>query len=158
MDGQQYVRQNGLWVPIIGFPEAPSDGNQYARQDGGWVEVVHDWQSEYMFNDTLVEPPGSGQIRFNALDQTTATRIWVSGFNSAGNDTLEYLGDVNEQSGISIQDKDNSANNQTYNVTGAGVLKANYYEFPVVWVRGGLPLLAQRVMLTIGAHAPPPQR
>ncbi len=43
-DGQQYVREGGIWKPVSipqqGIQEAPVDGKQYVRKAAGWSEVI----------------------------------------------------------------------------------------------------------------------
>ena len=133
----------------VGIEEAPNDGYSYVRRNGQWEVLVQMWTGDYMFNDTLVEPPGAGQLRLDTLDQTVATKIWMSGMSAPGNDILFYLESLDETRGLYLQDKDNSTLNQTYNITGPAVVKGGYVELPVVWSKGNSPLASQRILVTI---------
>ena len=47
LDGQQYARENGGWLPTAIRLDAPSDGQIYGRQDADWVVVEQPLASDY---------------------------------------------------------------------------------------------------------------
>lgn len=58
LDGQQYARENGGWLPTAIRLDAPSDGEIYGRQDADWVVVQQPLASDYPPLMDGVEDPG----------------------------------------------------------------------------------------------------
>lgn len=106
---------------------------------------------EWSFNNTVAEPPGGGQIRINNADQTLATVMWISGTTAPGVDAINLLKfHIEEDGRLYLQDKDNSAKWQAYEVAGPIVDEGTYIEVPIIWDQGGEPVPdGQRALLSV---------
>jgi hypothetical protein len=104
---------------------------------------------EYIFNATTVEPPTASHVRFDNIDQTLATKVWINKQTADAIDANRALIAIDELYGIYLQDKDDSSCNMSYNVTGKVIDKGVYVELPVTFIKGEAPLLEQHVLLSI---------
>ncbi|HEX6825738.1 MAG TPA: hypothetical protein VF077_05410 [Nitrospiraceae bacterium] len=105
---------------------------------------------DYSYSDNTSPPPGSGQIRFDTADQTLATKLYIHDLTSPGNDATVILNSVDATYELFIQDKDNSARYQNYNVVGDSISQGTYFEIPIAWLEGGTALPAgQRVFVML---------
>lgn len=146
---QQLDEDDGM--ASSGIEEAPLDGKPYVRMDGVWVEQPLSMSEiyEFMFNETLAEPPSSGQVRMDNADQTQTTKIWLSNTTATSVDVGVTLDLIEPGWIIAIQDKDQSIKRQSYYVRDPIARKAGYIELTVQRRAGQDPLVAQRVMILI---------
>jgi hypothetical protein len=134
--------------------DAPSDGNTWGRLNGAWAEVGGGagggtTSYEYTFNVNTTEPPGSGTLRLNNANQTLATIMWPHGTSAPGADVINGLRQIKAGSVVYIQDKDNSAAWQEYNVTADAIVETGYVEIGIAWTKGGTAVPAQRILLGV---------
>lgn len=105
---------------------------------------------EYLFNNTLAAPPGAGQMRLNALDQTTATLLWLDDDQATGGSLGPLFVKMKTGDRFYCQEKDNDTRWQRYELIADAVDADGYVEFPVVWLDGGgAPLPEQRVSIAL---------
>jgi hypothetical protein len=84
-------------------------------------------------NSTVVTGIASGDIRFNTVDRTLSTLVWVSHKDDYGNDVERFIGTMPEGSQILIQDKSNSTNYILYETTGTiTTVVGSHVAIPVV--------------------------
>lgn len=113
---------------------------------------------EYSFNGTTTQPPSSGQVRLNNANQTLATLMWVSHMTPEGVDVGNIASTFKAGTKVYIQDKDNSARWQQYELTADATAKGTYTEFAIEWLEGGDPVPEQRckvMFLSQGTPGPP---
>lgn len=104
---------------------------------------------EWMFNATITEPPGSGQVRLNNANQTLATKVWIHNVTAPGVDAGNVLRQAKMGEQIYIQEKDNAAAWQLYDVLADAIDRTGYVEIAVAWHGGGTALPAQRCLVQI---------
>lgn len=132
-----------------GLVAPPSDGRLYGMKNAAWVLIPQSQVMEYSYNDTVAQPPAGGQVRFNNINPTAATLMWISGVTAPGAATLTVLKQLGNGIGLYVQDKDDSARWAAYNVMGNAVDKGTYVEVPVQFVQGlGTLPAGQRVTIT----------
>lgn len=87
---------------------------------------------DYRYNDGLVAPPASGDVRFDAAYPYSAvTTLWISRFDNGGNDqrTLFLLRRPDER--IRIEDHDNADTFATFTILAAPVDSGDHVTFSV---------------------------
>jgi hypothetical protein len=100
--------------------------------------------------------PGNGYLLWNNATQTSATSIIVSHLNDDDTDLELLLGFIVSGQKLFIQDRDESANNQVWTIsgtptlTGAGTSEA-YYTFPVTLVSSEGSAFTNNHQLIFGA-------
>ena len=114
---------------------------------------------DYSYNGSIVSPPAGGQVRLNAADQVSTTVLFISPVTAPGNDASILLRVVTTGDTILLQDKDNAARFQSFNVAAPAIDTGTFFEVPVAWAKGGELLPAgQRVFLLLSsAGVPGPQ-
>ena len=110
---------------------------------------------DYMLSTATASPPGGGQARFDAANQTLATKLWLHSITAPGNDAHIVLLAIRSGDTIIVQDKDASAKHQQYLVSGNPVDNGTWVEFPVTWQSGGDPVPAQRVFVIVRSAGEP---
>jgi hypothetical protein len=85
-------------------------------------------------NSTGQSDPGTGKIRYNHADQHLATAFYVDWITTDGFDAHLFFMLTTPAQEIVIQDKDLANNNQTFKVTGPGILYPDWLELPVEFV------------------------
>lgn len=134
--------------------DAPADGRQYGRANNDWTEVIAQSYGNYfnyMFNATVGAPPAAGTIRLNNATQTAATQIF---FNYTTNDSIAvniktyFTNRVKVGDTIYMQDKDDPAKWQMYQVNAAFTDNTTYATIPVTWLAGGSALTAARIIVS----------
>lgn len=96
------------------------------------------FSSEYMLSDLTTDPPGTGEVRLNNADQSSATSIYLSGFTADGTDVLNFWRLISTIDRVLLQTKGNSAQYQVYNASAPPLIVVNsYVEIPVIWSSGG---------------------
>ena len=84
-------------------------------------------------NSTVVAGIASGDIRFNTVDRTLSTLVWVSHQDDYANDVERFIGTMPEGSQILIQDKSDSTNYILYETTGViTTVVGSHVAIPVV--------------------------
>lgn len=104
---------------------------------------------DYMFATAITAPPTGTSVRLNNATPASATKMWVTKQTYDGIDITNFLNQVSVGDRLTIQDRDDTTMVQRYDITGAPVVQSTYVEFPIVWVSGNLPLVAQRMILAI---------
>lgn len=104
---------------------------------------------DYMFATAITAPPTGTTVRLNNATPASATKMWVTKQTYDGIDVTNFLNQVVSGDRLTIQDRDDTTMVQRYDVTGAPVVQSTYIEFPIVWVSGGSPLFAQRMILAV---------
>jgi len=100
--------------------------------------------------------PGNGYLLWNNATQTSATSIIVSHLNDDDTDLELLLGFLVSGQKIFIQDRDESANNQVWTISGAPTLtgagtSTAYYTFPVTLVSSAGTAFTNNHQLIFGA-------
>ena len=111
-------------------------GIQGATGDTGPQGVPGQSSSFYNYktditNQTPVPPIASGKVRWNAVNTTTATKLYVSVFDDVGDDLEILLGNLGAGDTLIIQDQNVSANKQEWDITGATVTSGLMVEYDV---------------------------
>jgi hypothetical protein len=97
---------------------------------------------EYNYSNTTSNAdPGPGFLRFNSLDLSTATTLYLDFLDVASANCFNYLQTIDDStSGVKgtfkIEDK---ANNQVYaffSITGAHSHPTDYFQVPIAWING----------------------
>jgi hypothetical protein len=108
-------------------------------------------EGEWSYINTITAPPSSGQVRFNNAVQANVTKLWISRTTATNADATNMLTSIMAGNELHIEDRDEASKWQAYSVTGAAIPQATYFEYPVVWVRGGSDLPQQRVIIDVRA-------
>ena len=86
--------------------------------------------------DTLTSvgpPPSSGLIIYsNIVTQTASTDLYVSNYNSTGEDVAIFLGLLIAGNSLVLQDANNNLNFQSWTLTGPVVFNSTYVTIPVI--------------------------
>ncbi len=83
-------------------------------------------------------PPPASNIRWNQAAQTTATLLYLSHIDDAGDDVERILEQCNTGSTVLVQDRNQSGNFQNFVLTGPAVnTTGSYVTFPVSFLNGG---------------------
>jgi hypothetical protein len=108
---------------------------------------------DYMFAVATTEPPTGATVRLNNATPALATKMWVTKQTYDGIDITNFLTQVSTGDRLTIQDRDETTRVQRYNITGPPVIQSTYVEYPIVWVSGDQPLVAQRMILAVVMRA-----
>src|SRR5882672_2904249 len=109
---------------------------------------------EFAFSSTTAEPPTSSQLRFDSTDYTLVTKVWVRLVTSSGIDAYYALMNIDPDTDLFVQNKNDHAVIVKFHTTGLAIDKTSYIEIPVVFSSSsGLALNNnQSVLLDIVAH------
>ena len=152
-DSDTSIATTGFVKAQAYLTDAPNDGAQYARKSTAWAVVdlpvsgvaMH----PYMFYTTTTAPPAAGQVRFNNATQSATTVIYYSYTNEDGVDLKTYFQQrVKVGDSIYIQDRDEAAKWQLFEISSAFTDNGTYASIPVVWKAGGAVLTQQRIIVT----------
>ena len=67
-----------------------------------------------------------------------------------GNDVSNFFTTAAANDEFYLQDKDDATKWQSYRITGSiAASLPSYFEYPIVWIAGGSPLVAQRIMVAL---------
>jgi len=97
---------------------------------------------EYNYsNTTSAADPGSGNLRFNSLDLSTATTLYIDFLDVASANSYNYLQVIDDStSGVKgtfkIEDKANTQNFAFFSITGSLTNPGDYSQVPVAWING----------------------
>ena len=110
-------------------------------------------------NQTPVPPIATGKVRWNAVNTTTATKLYVSVFDEASDDLEILLGNLGAGDTLIIQDQNTSANKQEWDITGATVTTGLMVEYDVTLASGSFDFatLANNHPILLIAYAVGPQ-
>jgi hypothetical protein len=108
---------------------------------------------DYMFAVATTEPPTGATVRLNNATPALATKMWVTKQTYDGIDITNFLTQVSTGDRLTIQDRDETTRIQRYNITGSPVIQSTYIEYPIAWVSGDQPLVAQRMILAVVMRA-----
>jgi len=91
--------------------------------------------------DTTSQLPGppiaSGKVRWNDVDTTLATKIWVSVLDETGDDLEILLNQLTTGDSFIIQDKSNASQFQNWNITASTLFSGLMVEYDVVLANPG---------------------
>jgi hypothetical protein len=106
-----------------------------------------------------VPPIASGKVRWNAVNTTTATKLYVSVLDDVGDDLEILLGNLGAGDTLIIQDQNTSANKQEWDITGATVTTGLMVEYDVSLSSGSFDFatLANNHPILLIAYAVGPQ-
>ena len=133
---------------IINIGAAPNDGTgdpartAFDKSNQNFTELYQVSRPtgnsiEYQFNNTITEPPSTGQIRFNQATQASTTKLWVSHTTSSGVNIKQFLAAATTGAKLVLQDKIDNTNYIKFDVTGVPVDKTTYWEFAVAVTASG---------------------
>lgn len=108
---------------------------------------------DYMFAVATTAPPTGTTVRLNNATPASATKMWVTKQTYDGIDITNFLNQVSTGDRLTIQDRDDTTRVQRYDITAPPTILSTYLEFPVAWVSGNLPLVAQRMILAVVMRA-----
>jgi hypothetical protein len=108
---------------------------------------------EFQFNNTITEPPSTGQIRFNQATQASTTKLWASHTTSSGVNIKQFLAAATTGAKLVLQDKIDNTNYIKFDVTGAPVDKTTYWEFAVAVTASGGNLPNAAILAAVTAAA-----
>ena len=151
--------------------DPPDDSGLYAHRVAStflglsktWaqVETVGIPFADYAFSDTMIEPPGEGEVRFDS-SYLGPTKLWISNITAQGLDVAGQLG-MYGPGKFFMHNRDIGYPKWTrHRITGPGIAKSGYYEFPVSFdAMDGIGPLSpgQRVLIILegaGGVANPP--
>jgi len=128
--GDVYTKVSGDW----GSPVANIRGPQGANGADGVSS------SYFLFRtNTLIVsgPPTNQKLRWNNPVQLSATELGISRLTDDNVDISIFLGLLNAGDTIVIQDKNNAANYQTFEVSGAITDNTSWFSVPVTLIDNG---------------------
>jgi hypothetical protein len=113
---------------------------------------------QYDWNSTTVPPPTSSQIRIDAAPPyTTATTLWVRPITTDGIDASRPLVELQPDTRLLVQDKNDSTLYIDLVTTGPTVSQTGYFEIPVRWLANGGALVSnQACLLAVGQRQQTP--
>jgi len=83
-------------------------------------------------------PPTNRHLRWNAVDQTEATFLYLSHIDDSNDDVERILEQCTPGSTVLVQDRVQSANYQNFKLTEPAInVPGSYVSFPVTFVNGG---------------------
>jgi len=94
----------------------------------------------YTYSNVTTAPPNSQQVRFNNLDLTQATEIYIDNTNLDGINISNYLGLAEIDDDVYVQDKNEAALYQFYKLIAVPSQQGTYTVYFVQWDRGGSSL------------------
>jgi hypothetical protein len=105
---------------------------------------------QWTFNTQTVTPPTGNQLRFNATDPTTVTKVWVTFTTDDGIDAYYPVMAVDVNTTLFVQDKNNHAQAVQFTVTAKPIDYTTYAELAVSWVAsGGAALVGAQAVLGV---------
>ena len=81
----------------------------------------------YISNVTLTAPPGSGQVRYNNVQQSLATVVYINHLTSDNIDVEIFFNQLSSLNELYVQDRNSSINFIKYNITGTPTIFVNSY-------------------------------
>jgi len=142
----------------------PANPDKYIRAMsagvwGPWVRINATTSSanlaEYVFDNQVTFPPGSGQIRFNNATQNAATEVFISHLSPMGVDNTAVL-TFYLKSGVDlvIQDKDEGSKYKIFTTTADAVLSGSDFRVTVTFKSGGTDIVSgQRILAAVSGEA-----
>ena len=105
----------------------------------------------FTFVTNTTEPPTGSQIRFDAVDYATVTKVWIRTLTSDGLDVYYALVNTNADATLYIQDKNDHTRVVEFAMAGTPVDKTTYVELPVTFVQasGAALVTGQDVLLVV---------
>ena len=97
---------------------------------------------EYNYSNTTSNAdPGPGFLRFNSLDLSTATTLYLDFLDVASANSFNYLQTIDDStSGIKgtfkIEDKANTQVFAFFSITGSHSHPTDYFQVPIAWING----------------------
>lgn len=92
---------------------------------------------QFTFSSTAAEPPTSSQVRFDNVDYTLVSKLWIRYTTDDGIDVYYALMNVIEGTEIYVQDKNNHLQVVQFHTLGTSIDKSTYVEIPVSFVQSG---------------------
>lgn len=116
------------WDLLASVGETGATG---AQGDPGLSSSLFEYRLD--LTSQAVSGIASGDIRFDTVDRTLSTLVWVSHQDDYGNDVERFIGTMPEGSQILIQDKSDSTNYLLYETTGTiTTVVGSHVAIPVV--------------------------
>jgi len=106
----------------------------------------------YTYNDSIVSPPASGQIRLDKVfaSWNIATKVWMRFISADGQDLYWGIMIMPIGATLLIQDKDDHTRYGRFLTTGIPIDSGLYAEIPVSWVASGSAIItAQQIFVRI---------
>lgn len=132
LTGDVYTQISGVWTPTANI-KGPAGANGVDGQDGS--------SSSYFFYRTkttsIIGDPLATHVRWNQTAQTTSTELGISVETDDTVDISIFLKLLQIGDNIIIQEKDNSANYQTWEVSAPITDNTTWVSAPVTFVSGG---------------------
>jgi hypothetical protein len=119
--------------------EAPNDGQMYVRQGEAWVVMppppVPVTLYQYLADAAITaSDPGAGKMRWNNVDQHSATELYFDRLTQDNFDIslallMSHAGDT-----IAIQNKTFSRDNQIWTISAPPIVMSDWFRVPVTFV------------------------
>ena len=91
----------------------------------------------FTFSTQTAEPPTGNQIRMDAAVPADVSKVWVRYTTDDGIDAFYLLEALSDGVDVFLQDKNDHLQYERFRLTGAGIDKGGYFEFPVSYLSGG---------------------
>jgi hypothetical protein len=115
-----------------------NQGNQgpQGNQGNQGIAGISASQWDYHTDGTTV-PPASGYISWNNSSQISSTNIYINDMTFDNYDITAFLATLAAGYDFQIQDANNSANFQSWKITGSTIPNTGYYDIPVSLLSSG---------------------
>ena len=114
----------------------------------GFSSILFEYTS---LTSNQTPPPGAGIVQWNNPVQVSATELYVNNVTNDGIDIYLFLELLNQTETITLQDKSDSTNYQTFTISSAPIYGAGWWTIPVtLYTSGGTPFPdAHELILTL---------
>jgi hypothetical protein len=133
---RQVVEDQQAYIESL---EAQLAGGGGGGGDGGGADVAAN-VFDFGFSAATSEPPGSSQMRFESLDASFVTKIWVHKLTTTGIDIMNIFTLYHEGDRIYAQTKSDGDCYARFTLSADPIFNTSYVEMPVIYVASGLNL------------------
>jgi hypothetical protein len=133
LTGDVYTQVSGVWTGPVANILGPAGAPGANGQDGSS-------SSYFLYRTnavTLSGPPTNQKVRWNDANQLLATELGISVTTDDSVDITIFLSLLNDGDVIVLQDKNDAANYQTFEVTGAITDNTTWFSVPVTLIDNG---------------------
>ena len=116
-------------IEAQGFLVTGGTNQQYLMGDGSVLQqsAVSGNSNFYLYNSntTITGPANSGQVRYNNVEQKSATMVYISHLTRDNIDVEVFYNQITQLNDVYIQDQESSQNYIKYNINGLPIIIPN---------------------------------